>query len=162
MVLLSLHGLAVGEIAALLECYPSTVRRGSQHCSFGMMKTAIWLGRSASVRPLPDEGGVVLDLGGLGTTPFAGSGAAADGSAWRAALPPPSRQRFRRAAWSRGAPERPPDRHQTLRNLHGILGRRVRRHLVMLFTGGLGCRGRPPSGPEVASGRIGECGSARR
>ena len=30
MVLLSVHGLPAGEIAALLECHPSTVRQGGQ------------------------------------------------------------------------------------------------------------------------------------
>ena len=39
------------------------------------------MGRSASVRPVPDAGGVVLDLGRPEDDPFAGRGAAADGSA---------------------------------------------------------------------------------
>ena len=39
------------------------------------------MGRLVSVRPVPDAGGVVLDLGRPEDDPFAGRGAAADGSA---------------------------------------------------------------------------------
>ena len=69
----------------------------------------------------------------------------------RPAGPPGGRhceQRLGKGPARRPAPERPPDRHQTPRNLHGILGRRVRRHLVMPFTGGLICRRRPRPGRE--------------
>jgi hypothetical protein len=46
-----------------------------------MMKTATWLGRLASMRPVPDAGGVVLDLGWPQDDLAVGPGAAVGGPA---------------------------------------------------------------------------------